>query len=176
MWHQGVNMSLRPGGTPDDDMCIRTPGELAFWPDVLALSACEVAGAFIGAMLVWVVYLPHFKTIPEPPSEDPREDLLCTTGEGCWVFDWAPGPCPNTIGYRCMIWPYSCMITQIVGGQLPSSARRLWSVHNLPSLRHIATCRYSTPRPPLTKAGEKNGGKRTPRTAPSTASKACLTT
>ena len=53
---------------------------------MLALSACEVAGAFIGAVLVWVVYLPHFKTIPEPPSEDPRDDLLCTTGEGHHVI------------------------------------------------------------------------------------------
>jgi len=48
---------------------------------VLALSACEVAGAFLGGLLVWVVYLPHFKTIPEPPPEDERDDLLCTTGE-----------------------------------------------------------------------------------------------
>lgn len=48
---------------------------------MLALSACEVAGAFLGGLLVWVVYLPHFKTIPEPPPEDERDDLLCTTGE-----------------------------------------------------------------------------------------------
>ena len=58
-----------------------TAGELSFWPDVIVLSACEVAGAFLGGVLVWVVYLPHFKTIPEPPPEDPRDDLLCTTGE-----------------------------------------------------------------------------------------------
>ena len=61
---------------------LATPsGDLSFWPDVVALSACEVAGAFLGGVLVWVVYLPHFKTIPEPPSDDPRDDLLCTTGK-----------------------------------------------------------------------------------------------
>ena len=68
---------------PQSTILSRQPaGDLSFWPDVLALSACEVAGAFLGGVLVWVVYLPHFKTIPEPPPEDERDDLLCTTGKG----------------------------------------------------------------------------------------------
>jgi glycerol uptake facilitator protein len=34
--------------------------------EFVALSAAEFAGAFIGAVLVWLHYMPHFKTVPEP--------------------------------------------------------------------------------------------------------------
>jgi glycerol uptake facilitator protein len=36
----------------------------------------EFVGAFVGAVLVWLHFLPHFKTIPEPPAEDPADLLL----------------------------------------------------------------------------------------------------
>ncbi|KAL6784513.1 hypothetical protein ACKKBF_B02105 [Auxenochlorella protothecoides x Auxenochlorella symbiontica] len=43
--------------------------------EFLALSASEFLGAFLGACLVWLHFLPHFKTIPEPPSKA-VDDLL----------------------------------------------------------------------------------------------------
>lgn len=33
-------------------------------------------GAFVGAALVWLHFLPHFKSLPEPPCSDPDEELL----------------------------------------------------------------------------------------------------
>ena len=36
----------------------------------------EFVGAFVGALLVWLHFLPHFKSIPEPPADDPAELLL----------------------------------------------------------------------------------------------------
>ena len=44
--------------------------------DCFALSAAEVGGAMIGACLVWLFYLPHFRTIPEPTALSPRDTLL----------------------------------------------------------------------------------------------------
>jgi hypothetical protein len=46
--------------------------------DFLALAASEILGAFVGAVLVWIHFLPHFKTVPEPPSGDPVADLMRT--------------------------------------------------------------------------------------------------
>jgi glycerol uptake facilitator-like aquaporin len=40
-----------------------------------AAVAGEFLGAFLGACLVWLHYVVHFKTVPEPPSSRP-EDLL----------------------------------------------------------------------------------------------------
>lgn len=42
----------------------------------LALSAAEFAGAFIGACLVFLHFLPHFKTVPEPMATTGDELLL----------------------------------------------------------------------------------------------------
>ena len=44
--------------------------------DCFALSGAQVGGAMIGASLVWLFYLPHFKTIPEPTPLSPRDALL----------------------------------------------------------------------------------------------------
>lgn len=44
--------------------------------DVFALMAAELGGAVFGACLVWLHYLPHFKTIPEPPAASVAEALL----------------------------------------------------------------------------------------------------
>ena len=38
--------------------------------------AGEFLGAFVGAILVWLHFLPHFKTVPAPPSLTPDDDLL----------------------------------------------------------------------------------------------------
>ncbi|KAK2078693.1 hypothetical protein QBZ16_003533 [Prototheca wickerhamii] len=42
----------------------------------VCLALSEFAGAFGGAILVWLHFLPHFKTIPEPPSKSDDELLL----------------------------------------------------------------------------------------------------
>ncbi|PRW39304.1 Glycerol uptake facilitator [Chlorella sorokiniana] len=42
----------------------------------LALSGAEFAGAFLGACLVFLHYLPHFNTLPEPPATNDDELLL----------------------------------------------------------------------------------------------------
>lgn len=47
----------------------------------LALSGAEFAGAFLGACLVFLHYLPHFNTLPEPPAAT-ADDLLLRR----WVF------------------------------------------------------------------------------------------
>ncbi|KAL6785028.1 hypothetical protein ACKKBG_A02125 [Auxenochlorella protothecoides x Auxenochlorella symbiontica] len=36
--------------------------------EFLALAFSELAGAFLGAILLWLCYLPHFNVVPEPPS------------------------------------------------------------------------------------------------------------
>lgn len=36
----------------------------------------EFLGAFVGAVLVWLHFLPHFKTVPEPPAIDDDDMLL----------------------------------------------------------------------------------------------------
>eukprot|EP00475_Leptophrys_vorax_P000738 TRINITY_DN10409_c0_g1_i5.p1 TRINITY_DN10409_c0_g1~~TRINITY_DN10409_c0_g1_i5.p1 ORF type:complete len:513 (-),score=140.87 TRINITY_DN10409_c0_g1_i5:1457-2845(-) len=43
--------------------------------EFLALSAAEFAGAFIGACLVWLHFMPHFKTVPQP-SPSPGDELV----------------------------------------------------------------------------------------------------
>lgn len=43
---------------------------------LLAISASELAGMFVGALLVWLHFLPHFKTVPEPAPKDATELLL----------------------------------------------------------------------------------------------------
>lgn len=42
--------------------------------DFIALASAQFAGAFVGAVAMWVHYLPNFKTVPEPP--DKGEDYL----------------------------------------------------------------------------------------------------
>ncbi len=44
--------------------------------DFFAVSAAELGGAIVGAILVWLYYLPHFKTLPEPPAMSPEDVLL----------------------------------------------------------------------------------------------------
>jgi glycerol uptake facilitator protein len=44
--------------------------------DVFALMAAEFGGAIVGAVLVWLHYLPHFKTMPEPSALTPTDILL----------------------------------------------------------------------------------------------------
>jgi glycerol uptake facilitator-like aquaporin len=44
--------------------------------EFLVLSLAEIAGSFLGAVCVWVLYLPHFKSLPEPPSLAPEDELL----------------------------------------------------------------------------------------------------
>ena len=36
----------------------------------------QLAGAFFGAILTWLHWLPHFKTVPEPPCLNPGDMLL----------------------------------------------------------------------------------------------------
>eukprot|EP01025_Chloroclados_australasicus_P035205 TRINITY_DN3591_c0_g1_i1.p1 TRINITY_DN3591_c0_g1~~TRINITY_DN3591_c0_g1_i1.p1 ORF type:complete len:500 (-),score=39.15 TRINITY_DN3591_c0_g1_i1:457-1869(-) len=50
-------------------------GEIS-WYDFFALSFAEFLGAFIAACLVWIHYLPHFKTVPQP-SIDEEQRLFC---------------------------------------------------------------------------------------------------
>jgi len=42
----------------------------------ICVSLSEVAGAFVGACLMWLHYMPHFKTVPEPAPADSEETLL----------------------------------------------------------------------------------------------------
>lgn len=44
--------------------------------EFFALSASEMAGAILGGILVWLQWLPHFKTVPEPPSPNRGDNLL----------------------------------------------------------------------------------------------------
>lgn len=44
--------------------------------DFFALSAVELGGAMVGALLVWLYHLPHFKTLPEPPCCNSEDSLL----------------------------------------------------------------------------------------------------
>lgn len=44
--------------------------------DFFALSAAELGGAMVGALLVWIHHLPHFKTMPEPPGIGIHDPLL----------------------------------------------------------------------------------------------------
>lgn len=44
--------------------------------EFFALAAAEMGGALVGACLVWLHYLPHFKTIPEPPAKSLADALL----------------------------------------------------------------------------------------------------
>lgn len=56
---------------------VSSPGDLPAG-DVFALGACEMCGGFVGAVLVWLHFLPQFKTLPEPPSADPLADIVRT--------------------------------------------------------------------------------------------------
>ena len=42
----------------------------------IAAVAGEFLGAFIASWLVWLHYIMHFKTVPEPPSQSPEDMLL----------------------------------------------------------------------------------------------------
>ena len=65
--------------------------------EFLALSGSEFAGMFLGAVVVWIHYLPHFKTVPEPAPRDEAELLLRRWGpEACWG------------GSRGCCWKFQC--------------------------------------------------------------------
>ncbi|KAL2915165.1 hypothetical protein HK105_205271 [Polyrhizophydium stewartii] len=36
--------------------------------DFVAIALCEIAGGFVGAVAAYIVYMPHFRTVPEPPA------------------------------------------------------------------------------------------------------------
>jgi hypothetical protein len=36
----------------------------------------QMAGAFLGGVAVWLHWIPHFKTVPEPPAQNPADNLL----------------------------------------------------------------------------------------------------
>ncbi|GAX72731.1 hypothetical protein CEUSTIGMA_g187.t1 [Chlamydomonas eustigma] len=44
--------------------------------EFLALSASEIVGAFLGAVCTWLHWIPHFKTVPEPPAPNMSAELL----------------------------------------------------------------------------------------------------
>lgn len=48
------------------------------WKDVPALCFAEFLGAFVGAVLVWMHFVPHFQTKPTPPSMQPNGYFLNT--------------------------------------------------------------------------------------------------
>ncbi|GMH42472.1 hypothetical protein BSKO_10391 [Bryopsis sp. KO-2023] len=49
--------------------------------DFFAIVTAETVGAFLGAVLVWVYYYPHFQTVPTPPPKKERERLLSPTND-----------------------------------------------------------------------------------------------
>ena len=70
------------------------PPSLPASTHALALAASELAGMFLGALLVWLHYLPHFKTVPEPAPAEASDLLLRRQGGGgmCgWVGGWVGG-------------------------------------------------------------------------------------
>ncbi len=36
----------------------------------------QIVGAFLGAVATWLVWVPHFKTVPEPPAPSGDANLL----------------------------------------------------------------------------------------------------
>lgn len=54
--------------------------------EFFALSFSELLGAFLGAVLVWLTFLPHFNLVPEPPEEEETDpyngDSLLRQGGG----------------------------------------------------------------------------------------------
>ncbi len=36
----------------------------------------QIVGAFLGAVGTWMVWIPHFKTVPEPPAPSGDANLL----------------------------------------------------------------------------------------------------
>lgn len=53
--------------------------------EFMALAASQLVGGFVGGVLVWLHFLPHFKTIPEPPSKSDDELLLRRSGRARWA-------------------------------------------------------------------------------------------
>lgn len=51
------------------------------WIEFVASLAGEFLGAFVGAVLVWIHFVPHFKTVPKPYSMTP-DGLLLDEGNG----------------------------------------------------------------------------------------------
>jgi len=52
--------------------------EVIDWSDLLPIALCQFAGAFLGGCTVWLFYLPHFATVPEPPPVKMTDELLRT--------------------------------------------------------------------------------------------------
>lgn len=52
--------------------------EVIDWSDLAPIAACQFAGAFLGGCTVWLFYLPHFATVPEPPPSKIADELLRT--------------------------------------------------------------------------------------------------
>jgi hypothetical protein len=48
------------------------------WKYFILLSLCEMAGGFLAALFVFLLYLPHFKTVPETAASSDFENLLRT--------------------------------------------------------------------------------------------------
>jgi len=55
------------------------------WYEVFALSLCQIAGAFIGSILVYIHWLPHFNIIQDDDAKDRDTKLACfTTSPGIY--------------------------------------------------------------------------------------------
>ena len=48
------------------------------WDYFPCIALAQLVGSFSGAVLVWVFYLPHFLTVPEPPPKKEEDRLLRT--------------------------------------------------------------------------------------------------
>lgn len=68
--HRSTSHKQTPDPTPPPHC-----GQIPF-THFLALSGAEFAGALLGACLVWLHFLPHFKSVPEPPVSTADELLL----------------------------------------------------------------------------------------------------
>lgn len=53
---------------PAVTLALASVGEFA-WPKVPAYLAAQLLGAFLGATLVWLHYLPHWRATPDPASK-----------------------------------------------------------------------------------------------------------
>ncbi|CAD7698950.1 unnamed protein product [Ostreobium quekettii] len=48
------------------------------WNHFPAIAGSQVLGSFLGAVVVWLFYMPHFSTVPEPPPKKDEDRLLRT--------------------------------------------------------------------------------------------------
>ena len=98
-------------------------GKLEF-PKALVFAAAEVAGAFAGAVIVWLHYLPHWRETPDPAV---KLAVFCTAPA---IRDYPANLLSEAIATFVLVFVGTAVVEKGIGGALaaPLAGALVWGI------------------------------------------------